>query len=174
MQVELFVLRSRNWKWEIWKVMRRNLSITMQVKSILVRPRNMLTEDALIKSNGIKYTKEYDLPVCVSRELHQWKDFQVVSAVDALCFSYGSNTRRIHHWTVYEDDIWNDGLRVSNSENENTICWTRYAWHFIRIAIGICVLPPRSMFWYCFSNKNKTCINNIREAIREMHVKNLI
>ena len=69
----------------------------MQVKSKLVRPGDMLSEEVLIKSNGIQYTKEYDLLVCVRRELHQCKDFQVVSAVDALCFSYGSNTRRINH-----------------------------------------------------------------------------
>ena len=66
----------------------------MQETSKLVRSREMLREEALIKSNGIQYTKEYVLPICVKRELHHYNDFQIVSAVVALCFAYDSNARR--------------------------------------------------------------------------------
>ena len=94
----------------------------MQAESEVVRSREMLREEALIKSHRIQNTKNDVLPICVKRELHQSNDFQVVSAVVALSFSYGSNTRRIDHRNAYEDDLWDDGLLVCNSSIENTIC----------------------------------------------------
>ena len=56
--------------------------------------------------------------------------------------------------------------------NWNIIYWNRYASHFIRITIDG-FFHPRSMSWYCFSDRNmKLKRKYIRGTIHELNVNN--